>query len=95
MVLDFCLYFLLTQRCWWGCKLHKRQIWREDIVTPYVVTYAVPLRRRFQFYTKTICKIDRKLPHKQKKNRSFRFLYKQHNLRGYFDEKRLDEVFLE
>ena len=36
---------LFTQGCWCGCKLHGRDIWREDIVTPNVVTYAVTLRR--------------------------------------------------
>ena len=67
--IDFLFDILLTQRCCFGFRKIERQIWREDIVTPYVVTYAVPLRRCFQFYTKAICKIDRKLPHKQKKNR--------------------------
>ena len=37
---------IYTHRCWWGCKLHGRDIWREDIVVPYVTTYAVTLRRR-------------------------------------------------
>ena len=39
------LYILHTQRCWWGCKLQLCHIWREDIVTPFVVTYAVTLQR--------------------------------------------------
>ena len=43
--------FIGTQRCWCGCKLHGRDIWREDIVVPYVTTYAVTLRMRLQSHT--------------------------------------------
>ena len=53
---------LLAQRRWWGCKLHGRDIWREDIVVPYVTTYAVTLRLRLRicvigkhFGVKCIC----------------------------------------
>ena len=28
--LGFCFDILSAQRCWWGCKLHVRDIWRED-----------------------------------------------------------------
>ena len=34
-----------------GVQMHKRHIWREDIVVPYVTTYAVPLRTRTYAYT--------------------------------------------
>ena len=44
IVLGFWFDILCNQRCWWGCKLHGRDIWREDIVVPYVTTYAVTLR---------------------------------------------------
>ena len=49
-------------------------IWREDIVVPYVTTYAFMLRRDCYFI-----QIN---SHKH-----------SHSLRGYFDEKRLDEIF--
>ena len=39
------LYILYNQRCWYISKLNARHNWREDIVTPYVVTYAVTLQR--------------------------------------------------
>ena len=45
MVWGFWGDVVLAQRCWWGCKLHSRDIWREDIVVPYVTTYAVTLQR--------------------------------------------------
>ena len=47
----FCYYILLAQRCWWCSKLYRSDIWREDIVVPYVTTYAVPLRTRAYAYT--------------------------------------------
>ena len=34
-----------------GVQMYKRHKWREDIVTPYVVTYAIPLRMRTHAYT--------------------------------------------
>ena len=33
----FGIYILLAQRCWWGCILHKRHIWRRNIVRRYVL----------------------------------------------------------
>ena len=39
-----------TQRCWY-CKLHKRHIWRQDIVVPYVTTYASRYVMRTKTYT--------------------------------------------
>ena len=51
MVWGFGFEILLAHRCWWGCKLHGRDIWREDIVVPYVTTYAVTLRMRLQRHT--------------------------------------------
>ena len=41
---------LLAQRYWWGCKLYGCNIWREDIVVPYVTTYAVALQMRLRMY---------------------------------------------
>ena len=28
--IKFWFDIVYTQRCWWGCKSHSRDIWRED-----------------------------------------------------------------
>ena len=50
-VIEFWGDILYTQRCCWGCKLHNRHILQEDIVVPYVTTYAIPLRMSSHAYT--------------------------------------------
>ena len=30
----FLLHILYAQRCWWGCKLYKRHIWRRRCYSP-------------------------------------------------------------
>ena len=48
---------VLAQRCW--CDFYicaDCHNWREDIVVPFVTTYAVPLRMRLHFSTKYIAK---------------------------------------
>ena len=74
--IDFLFDILLTQRCCFGFHKIERQIWREDIVTPYVVTYAVPLRPAFAT-SYILITLSRKGPQILSKN-----------LRGYFDEMR-------
>ena len=42
------LYILYIHRCWWGYKLYKRHIWRQDIAVPIVTTYASRYKQRLR-----------------------------------------------
>ena len=88
LCLRFGFDIIWGQRCCLVSTFADCHNWREDIVVPYVTTYAIPLRRN--------CKIvhyDILITNPTKKNRLYRFFHNQRNLRGIFDEKRLDEIF--
>ena len=33
----FRFYILFVQRCWWGCELYRRHIWRRNVMRRYVL----------------------------------------------------------
>ena len=64
--------------------MFERHIWRQDIVTPFVVTYASRYILRLQ---------NHKIYKNKKRTGDTDSYIRQCDLRGIFDEKRLDEKF--